>query len=66
MGRKKIILIFSLFWFFLLFQGRSTFSAEPSLPDYTAYPIFQVNAIEPNILIILDNSASMNLQAYIL
>ncbi|GAH87857.1 unnamed protein product, partial [marine sediment metagenome] len=34
------------------------------MADYTSYPIFQVNTVEPNILIILDNSASMNAQAY--
>jgi len=31
---------------------------EPALADYTAYPVFQANAVEPNILIILDNSAA--------
>jgi type IV pilus assembly protein PilY1 len=39
-------------------------AAEPVMADYTHYPIFQVNAVEPNILIILDNSGSMNFQAY--
>jgi type IV pilus assembly protein PilY1 len=34
------------------------------MADYTHYPIFQVNAVAPNILIIMDNSSSMNLQAY--
>ena len=37
---------------------------EPSMAEYTCYPIFQVNAVEPNILIILDNSNSMNEKAY--
>jgi type IV pilus assembly protein PilY1 len=39
-------------------------AAEPAMADYTHYPVFQVNFVEPNILIIMDNSGSMNLQAY--
>jgi type IV pilus assembly protein PilY1 len=35
-----------------------------TLADYTAYPPFVSAAIEPNVLIILDNSGSMNSQAY--
>ena len=32
--------------------------------DYTNYPIFQLNSQQPNIMIILDNSGSMNYNAY--
>ena len=32
--------------------------------SYSAYPIFQANAVEPLILLILDNSGSMNERAY--
>jgi type IV pilus assembly protein PilY1 len=39
-------------------------AAEPSMATYTSYPIFQINTVAPNILIILDNSNSMNEQAY--
>lgn len=39
-------------------------AAEPQLSDYTSYPIFTVNPVKPNILIILDNSGSMNFNAY--
>jgi len=39
-------------------------AAEPAMADYTHYPVFQVNFVEPNILIIMDTSLSMNLQAY--
>ncbi len=39
-------------------------AAEPSMASYTSYPIFQLNTVAPNILIILDNSQSMNEQAY--
>lgn len=40
------------------------FAAEPNLADYTAYPVFTVNPVKPNILIMLDNSGSMNFNAY--
>ena len=38
--------------------------AEPLISDYEAYPIFTVNPVEPNILVILDNSGSMNFNAF--
>jgi len=41
-----------------------TGAAEPQLADYTAYPVFTVNPVKPNILIMLDNSGSMNFNAY--
>ena len=34
-------------------------ATEPNIADYTAYPIFMVQAVKPNIMIILDNSGSM-------
>ena len=37
---------------------------EPQMIDYTNYPIFQLNTQKPNIMIILDNSGSMNYNAY--
>ncbi len=37
---------------------------EPKMIDYTNYPIFQLNTQKPNIMIILDNSGSMNYNAY--
>ena len=39
-------------------------AAEPDMADYTAYPIFMAQSVKPNILIILDNSGSMNFPAY--
>ena len=39
-------------------------ATEPNIADYTAYPIFMVQAVKPNIMIILDNSGSMNFNAY--
>jgi type IV pilus assembly protein PilY1 len=39
-------------------------SSEPAIASYACPPLFQVNAVEPNILIMLDNSGSMNFAAY--
>jgi len=47
-----------------LFSHPASAITEPAMGEYTAYPIFQINAVEPNILIILDNSGSMNYAAY--
>jgi type IV pilus assembly protein PilY1 len=35
-----------------------------TMADYTSYPLFLTQSVTPNILIILDNSGSMNFQAY--
>jgi len=41
------------------------FSANAqTMADYTCYPVFTSTAVTPNILIILDNSGSMNFMAY--
>ena len=37
---------------------------EPVMNDYTAYPIQTSASVPPNIMIILDNSGSMNFNAY--
>jgi len=37
---------------------------EPEMPTYQHYPIFQTGSISPRIMIVLDNSASMNFPAY--
>lgn len=39
-------------------------AVEPVMADYTSYPIFLTNSVTPNVLIILDNSGSMNFNAY--
>lgn len=44
--------------------GGMTGAVEPDLVDYTAYPIFTTESVEPNLLIIMDNSGSMNMAAY--
>lgn len=38
--------------------------AEPDISEYTAYPVNLSTSVAPNIMIILDNSGSMNEQAY--
>ena len=37
---------------------------EPNMADYTASPVFTSQSVTPNIMIILDNSGSMNFNAY--
>ena len=61
--KNKIVLI-SCFVALLTLFAQKGLAAEPSMATYTSYPIFQLSTVAPNILIILDNSASMNEQAY--
>ncbi|BBO87418.1 pilus assembly protein [Desulfosarcina ovata] len=39
-------------------------AAEPAIADYTSYPLFMSSEIPPNIMIMMDNSGSMNYPAY--
>ncbi|OIP47612.1 MAG: hypothetical protein AUK28_05790 [Desulfobacterales bacterium CG2_30_60_27] len=48
----------------VLLAAGPVLAAEPSMVTYTLLPPFLANAAKPNILIILDNSLSMNLNAY--
>ncbi|MFC1823192.1 pilus assembly protein [Thermodesulfobacteriota bacterium] len=65
MFKMKVLAFIALFILFLMVQGQVRAACpEPSMADYTAYPVFQSNAVEPNILIVLDNSGSMNSGAY--
>ena len=67
MDKQKIYtaVLLILLSLFLLGTGQALAACtEPAMSDYTVYPIFQVNAVEPLILLILDNSASMNEKAY--
>ncbi len=43
----------------------STQSYAQVMSDYTAYPPFVTNAVQPNILLVLDHSGSMQFPAYI-
>ena len=48
----------------LSFMGSLAQAQDPAMEDYTAYPMFITSGVQPNILIVLDNSASMNQMAY--
>ena len=62
---KKRILLISLWTIAALHFGLGTVLAvEPVLSQYQSYPVFMANSVDPNILIMLDNSGSMNEQAY--
>lgn len=39
-------------------------ASEPTMAEYTHYPIFQTETVDPRIMIVLDNSGSMNFPAY--
>ena len=66
---KNMVYIRSL-WIFIVsicigFAGVTTLvAAEPSIADYTAYPMTTSNQVRPNIMVLLDNSGSMNYNAY--
>lgn len=62
--QKAIRTILILLLSAIVGQTELACAAEPQLLDYTSYPIFTVNPVKPNILIMLDNSGSMNLNAY--
>ena len=62
---KKIILLLVIYFLSLCAAGvKLNYAAEPNMIDYTSYPPFMMAAVAPNILIILDNSGSMNFNAY--
>ncbi len=63
MKKSPMLIIASLVLISALL-GQPASAVEPTMSEYTSYPIFQLTAVAPNILIMLDNSASMNLQAY--
>ncbi|MCK4783590.1 MAG: hypothetical protein KAV87_07565, partial [Desulfobacteraceae bacterium] len=62
--KKIIILNMIIFLCFSLPFMPSATAAEPNMADYTAYPIFLVQTVQPSVMIILDNSGSMNFNAY--
>jgi type IV pilus assembly protein PilY1 len=61
---KRVSVIIPFAWLF--FQPTQVLAVcpEPAMADYMAYPIVQANVVEPNIMILLDNSSSMNERAY--
>ena len=64
--KRRTKLLVSLLFGILALHGSmgAAVAAEPVIADYTAYPLFMANEIAPNIMVILDNSGSMNYPAY--
>ncbi len=61
---KKIFIAIIAAFYFAIPGGTPLQAAEPNMADYTNVPPFLSNATTPNILIMLDNSGSMNYSAY--
>ncbi|MBC8432830.1 MAG: hypothetical protein H8D96_13040 [Desulfobacterales bacterium] len=62
---KKTTIVNILMLVGVLFYPAAAFGfSEPNNAQYSCQPIFQVNTTPPNILIIIDNSGSMNEKAY--
>ncbi|MCK5615907.1 hypothetical protein KAR91_79315, partial [Candidatus Pacearchaeota archaeon] len=61
---KKVKFISFLMMFVCFISLGSSWAAEPEMDTYTNYPIFTVSPVTPNIMIMLDNSGSMNFNAY--
>jgi type IV pilus assembly protein PilY1 len=59
---KRIILILGL-WILITANPALAFT-EPTMAEYQALPIFSSQSVTPNIMIVLDNSGSMNEPAY--
>ncbi len=62
--RHIIIVCFTVLLNCIPFQGNAAI-VDPEMVDYTAYPPFTINVVEPNILLVLDMSGSMQYPAYI-
>ncbi len=60
---KKNILLYVTCFLLLSGPAHAAFS-EPSMADYTASPVFTSQNVKPNIMVVLDNSGSMNEPAY--
>ncbi len=63
MIKRDLQIMFFIIGLFSILAGYS-YAVEPAMSDYTSYPIFMSQSVKPNILIILDNSGSMNFAAY--
>ena len=65
--KMRKLFIITLMLMFLVWGASAPFAgaAEPNKADYTSYPVFMANTITPNILILMDNSGSMDEPAYL-
>jgi type IV pilus assembly protein PilY1 len=71
---KRIGFLMRGFFLLMLGAGGSVFLAGPAWAalgpnlatnsDYAASPVFVSNTVQPNVLILMDNSASMGIRAY--
>ena len=50
---RKILYLFGLCFFMASNTALAAFT-EPNMADYTALPIFSAQAVQPNIMIVLD------------
>lgn len=62
--RQRFLLLFLVAALFVPAGNAWSSCVEPTMADYTVYPVFQANVVEPNIMLIVDNSGSMNGAAY--
>jgi len=63
MGRRKRFGLSMVVLGLVLFSAASVWS-EQTMSNYTSYPVFLTASVTPNIMVILDNSGSMNFNAY--
>lgn len=49
---------------FFIAGSRPGLAVEPAIADYSAIPVFLSQSAKPNVMIILDNSGSMNVNAF--
>ncbi len=61
---KKYMLCAALSLAVALLCTTTAGGAEPQMASYISLPIFQSASVMPNILLMLDNSGSMNFPAY--
>ncbi len=64
MKRQSIAMIGTLALALIALLPRPNHALAQALADYTANPPFTTSAVPPNILLLLDNSGSMNNMAY--
>ena len=61
-------MIVVVLFFMIVFSGSfiqpDVDAAEPAIADYTSYPLFMSSEVAPNIMVIMDNSGSINYPAY--